>query len=48
MSIKIKDGFIQLNKTEAENIYLKFKVGFLKSENKRLKKKIKEIKNTLD
>jgi len=37
----IKNNIIQFNILEIENIKLKFEIGFIKSENKRLKNKIK-------
>ena len=41
-----KNPIILFNKLEIENNILKFQIGFLKSENKRIKKKIKKIKQT--
>jgi hypothetical protein len=38
-----KEPKITFNKLEIENIKLKFEIAFLKSESKRLKKKLKKI-----
>jgi hypothetical protein len=40
--MQIKNDLIQFNKLEIENIKLKFEIAFLKSKNKRLKKKLKK------
>jgi hypothetical protein len=45
---KIKNNNIVFNKTDIENIKLKFQIGFLKSENKRLKKILKKINKQLN
>jgi hypothetical protein len=39
---------ITFNKLEIENIKLKFEIAFIKSENKRLKKKLKKINKQLN
>ena len=46
--MKIKNNLIQFNKLEIENIILNFEISFIKSENKRLKKKIKRYKKSTD
>jgi hypothetical protein len=45
---KIKKNNIVFNKTDIENIKLKFQIGFLKSENKRLRKILKKINKQLN
>ena len=40
--MEIKNNVIQFNNLEIENIKLKFEIGFIKSENKKLKNKIKK------
>ena len=44
--MKVKNNLIQFDKLEIENIILKFKIGFIKNENKRLKNKIKRYKKS--
>jgi hypothetical protein len=44
--MKIKNNLIQFNKLKIENLILKYEIGFIKSENKRLKNKIKRYKKS--
>jgi len=46
--IKIKNNHFVFGKKEIENIILEFEIGFLKSENKRLKKILKKINKQLN
>lgn len=43
-NVRIEGEYIQFHKALVENSSLKFRIGFLESENRRLKKKLKKHK----